>query len=455
MEKSVLVAGAGISGIGAARLLLEKKEAVILYDGNEQLDENTIKGHFDINSNITVVLGQLTKEVVDTVKYCVISPGIPLDTPFVQLLEENHIPIWSEVELAYQMGNGTVVAITGTNGKTTTTALVGEIVTGFVGENNTFVIGNIGTPYTEKALEMKKDSIVVAEISSFQLETIIDFHPKVSAILNITPDHLNRHKTMEIYAQTKEKITKNQTGDDVCVLNYDDKVLREFGKTLSCNVIYFSSTHKLEEGFYLDGDKIVWSHNKQIIEIINVNELNIVGQCNYENAMAAVAMTLSLNIPLEIVQKAMKNFKAVEHRIEYVATIDGVTYYNDSKGTNPDAAIQAVKAMKGKTVLIAGGYDKESEYDLWIQAFDNKIKKLLLMGQTKEKIKACAEKYGFTETIFVNDMEEAVTVASKLAESGESVLLSPACASWGMFKNYEERGRMFKELVHKLEIKEK
>ena len=455
MEKAVLVAGTGISGIGAARLLIEKGESVILYDTNETLDANQILTKVSKEKpQLRIVLGELTKEIISQIKYCVISPGIPLDVPFVSLLQQYNIPIWSEIELAYQMGNGSVIAITGTNGKTTTTALVGEIIKEYVGEERTFIVGNIGTPYTEKALEMKEDSMVVAEISSFQLETVIQFHPKVSAILNITPDHLNRHKTMEIYAQTKEKITQNQTSDDVCVLNYDDKVLRAFGNTLSCKVIYFSSTEQLEEGFYLDGEEIVWKSNGNIIPILSVNELHIVGQCNYENAMAAAAMTLSIGVPLETLQKAMKQFKAVEHRIEYVATIKGVKYYNDSKGTNPDAAIQGIKAMKGKSIIIAGGYDKESEYDDWIQSFDNKVKHLLLMGQTKEKIKVCAEKYGFTNCTFVNDMEEAVKVASQLATEGENVLLSPACASWGMFKNYEERGRMFKEFVHKLEKEE-
>ena len=278
MEKVVLVAGTGISGIGAARLLIEKGESVILYDTNETLDANQILTKVSKEKpQLRVVLGELTKEVISQIKYCVISPGIPLDVPFVSLLQQYNIPIWSEIELAYQMGNGSIIAITGTNGKTTTTALVGEIIKEYVGEERTFIVGNIGTPYTEKALEMKEDSMVVAEISSFQLETVIQFHPKVSAILNITPDHLNRHKTMEIYAQTKEKITQNQTSDDVCVLNYDDKVLRAFGNTLSCKVIYFSSTEQLEEGFYLDGEEIVWKSNGNIITIISVNELHIVG----------------------------------------------------------------------------------------------------------------------------------------------------------------------------------
>lgn len=450
MEQAVLVAGGGLSGIGAARLLLQAGESVILYDGNTAKNKSELLEQVGISERFEIVLGELAAETMNRIKYCVISPGIPLEEPFAAALKNAGIAIWSEVELAYHYGNGSLAAITGTNGKTTTTALVGEIMKNWVGKERAFVVGNIGTPYTEMALKMKEDSVVVAEISSFQLESAIAFHPHVSAILNITPDHLNRHKTMENYIAVKESITKNQTKDDFCVLNYDDDVLREFGKSLDIPVVFFSGTKELEEGLFLKDDTIYYRKDKELIMIGKTQDFRLVGQCNYENIMAAVAIADCMKVPMEIIRKTAQNFRAVEHRIEFVAEKNGVKYYNDSKGTNPDAAIQGVKAMTAKTVLIGGGYDKGSDYTEWIQQFGDKIKLLLLMGATAQKIAACAERLGFHEYQFVDSMEEAVEIAAKHAEPGEAVLLSPACASWGMFPNYEVRGKVFKELVNQM-----
>lgn len=240
-QKKVLVAGAGKSGIGAAGMLLKTGARVILYDGNKEANVSRNEGY-------EVVLGELTDEVLDEVEVCVISPGISLSVPFVQKIQEKNIPIWSEIELAYCFAKGRLAAITGTNGKTTTTALVGEIFKNFY--ESSFVVGNIGIPYTGEALHTRENSVTVAEVSSFQLETILTFHPKVSAILNITEDHLNRHKTMEEYIRVKESITKNQTSSDTCVLNYEDEVLRSFGETLPLNVVYFSSARELSEGLF-------------------------------------------------------------------------------------------------------------------------------------------------------------------------------------------------------------
>ncbi|MGN0297691.1 MAG: UDP-N-acetylmuramoyl-L-alanine--D-glutamate ligase [Lachnospiraceae bacterium] len=453
MEKYVMVAGSGISGIGACKLLLQAGKNVLLYDGNPNVDVTAVKEKigFNTETNLVIALGELTGEIVQNVEYCVISPGISLEAPFVAVLEEENIPIWSEIELAYHYGAGTIAAITGTNGKTTTTSLTGQILEAYYGSNRTFVVGNIGIPYTEKALQMKEDSVVAAEISSFQLESAISFHPHVSAILNITPDHLNRHKTMECYIEVKESITKNQTADDVVVLNYEDKVLRDFGEKLKGpKVIFFSSQRMLKNGLYLQGDSIYWNQGAETVLIGRTGDFHLVGQCNYENIMAAVAITASMGVPMKVIQKVICEFRAVEHRIEFTAVKKGVTYYNDSKGTNPDAAIQGIKAMTTPTVLIGGGYDKGSEYDEWIEAFGEKIKLLILMGQTRDKIAECARKHGFTNIVFVESMEEAVKVAADNAEKGEAVLLSPACASWGMFKNYEQRGCIFKDLVRKL-----
>ena len=342
-----------------------------------------------------------------------------------------------------------LVGVTGTNGKTTTTALTGEIMKNYF--KDVRVVGNIGIPYTSEAATMTDETVTVAEISSFQLETIHEFHPVISAILNITPDHLNRHHTMECYIRTKEAITTNQTNDEVCVLNYEDEVLRAFGESAPVHVVWFSSARKLSEGFYLDGEEIFYAHDGNTEKVINVNDLNLLGRHNYENVMAATAMSVNFGVPMEKIVEVLKRFQAVEHRIEYVTEKRGVRFYNDSKGTNPDAAIQGIRAMNRPTLLIGGGYDKQSTYDEWIDAFDGKVKKLVLIGQTAEKIEVCAHKHGFMDTVRCETFEEAIRYCYDHAVSGDAVLLSPACASWGMFPNYEERGRIFKEIVRGLE----
>lgn len=448
MKDTYLVAGCGISGIGAARLLLNVDAAVILYDGNESLNRDSVMEKLERHPALSVVLGELSPEVAGRCKACVISPGIPLTVPFVKVLRDCGVPIWSEIELAYRFGKGRLAAITGTNGKTTTTALVGEILAAHY--PSAFVVGNIGIPYTEKALEMREDSVTVAEVSSFQLETIVDFHPDVTAITNITPDHLNRHITMENYIAVKESVTRNQTRDQVCVLNYEDDELRRFGQNLERRVIFFSSRRELPEGLFVRDGQIIFRHDETEDVIVSVDELNILGRHNHENAMTAVAVAWAMGVPIAVIRAVLKKFQPVEHRIEFVAEKNGVAYYNDSKGTNPDAAIQAVNAMVRPTVLIAGGYDKGSDYDQWIASFQGHVKTLVLLGQTADKIAAAAAKAGFTHILRAGSMEEAVTLCAAEAVPGDAVLLSPACASWGMFTNYEERGRIFKELVRKL-----
>lgn len=448
MSQKILVAGSGKSGIAASRMILKTGDEAVLYDSNDALKKDELLSQFGETDKITVILGELKKDDLKDVSICVISPGIGLDAPFVSVLKEENIPVWSEIQLAYHHAKGKLAAITGTNGKTTTTALTGEIMKAFY--DHVYVVGNIGIPYTQEALKTTEDSVTVAEVSSFQLETITDFHPDVSAILNITPDHLNRHKTMECYIKVKESITINQTEKDCCVLNYDDLVLREFGESMKPRAVYFSSRNSLDEGYCIDGDVIIRNHNGNREEIVNINELNLLGRHNHENVMAAIAIASELNVPMEVIKKAVCEFQAVEHRIEFVAEKAGVKYYNDSKGTNPDAAIQAVKAMPGPTILIAGGYDKNSEYDEWIESFDGKVKHMVLLGQTREKIAECAAKHGFTNVMYAEDMQEAVKVCASYANKGDYVLLSPACASWGMFRCYEERGEIFKECVRSL-----
>ncbi len=450
MSDTVLVAGAGKSGISSAKLILALGGEVLLYDENRDIETGDIKKNFEGDTGISYKFGVLDEDDLDGVTLAVMSPGIPLTASFVPLLRERNIPIWGEVELAWHVSKGELAAITGTNGKTTTTALVGAILRTYY--ENVYVVGNIGEPYTDIALETTDESVTVAEISSFQLETTTDFHPHVSAILNITPDHLNRHGTMENYAAIKERITLNQTEDDLVVLNYDDPVLREFGQSEECRprVIYFSSLQALDEGLYTEDGHILFAHDRRIDDLLDVNDVKLLGRHNYENIMAAIAVSLAMQVPMENILGAVLEFEPVEHRIEFVLERSGVRYYNDSKGTNPNAAIQAINAMPGPTVLIAGGYDKQSEYDEWIESFDGKVRFLVLLGETSDKIAACARAHGFNDIMYADDMPEAVRVAAAYAETGDYVLLSPACASWDMFKNFEERGRIFKECVRNL-----
>lgn len=452
VNKNVLVVGTGISGIAATNLLNEAKANIVLFDSNKELNKELnkeeIASRIKNMENVTIVLGELSDEMIAKLDLMIISPGVPTDLPLVNKIRNTNVPIWGEFELAYQFEKGHVAAITGTNGKTTTTALTGAIMKKYY--QHVFVVGNIGIPYTGSVIDTSDDSVTVAEMSSFQLETIQDFRPNVCAILNITPDHLNRHHTMENYVEAKFNITKNQNPYDTCVLNYEDEILREFGKKLNAHVIFFSSERELEEGLYLKEDDIYCRFAGDETKICNVHELKLIGKHSYENVMAGIAIGISLDVPMEAIKEAICEFEAIEHRIEYVATKRGVKYYNDSKGTNPDAAIKGIQSMSTNTYLIGGGYDKDNDYKEWIQAFDNKVKKLVLIGQTKEKIAKQASELGFNDYVFADSLEEAVEICVKEAKSGEAVLLSPACASWGMFKNYEQRGNIFKDLVRKI-----
>lgn len=447
--KKVLVVGSGKSGIGAVRLLAKEGALPVLFDGNEALDPEEIRAKADVK-NLKVFLGTIPDEEKEGITLVVASPGVPVDSPMLTEYRERDIPVWGEIELAYVFAKGRVIAITGTNGKTTTTTLVGEIMEAYF--DSVFVVGNIGNPYTDAALFTREDSVTVAEISSFQLETVHSFKPAVSAILNITPDHLNRHHTMECYVKTKEMIASNQTSDEICVLNYEDAYTREFGKACPAEVIYFSSARRLEEGVCLEGEEIVLAAAGERKRLMNIHDMNLIGMCNVENVMAAIAISNAMKVPMDIILDTVRKFKAVEHRIEFVATKNGVDYYNDSKGTNPDAAIWGIRAMDKPTVLIGGGYDKQSEYDQWIEAFDGKVKAFVLIGQTREKIAECAKAHGVPNVILADTFEEAFAICVEQAQPGDAVLLSPACASWGMFPNYEVRGRIFKELVEKIGV---
>lgn len=446
-NRKVTVVGSGVSGIGAVKLLDMVGACATLYDQNEKLTVADVKAKLPEGSKANVVVGALTKELIDNTELLVISPGVPIDSEVVVTFQNAGVTVWGEIELAYNFEKGVVAAITGTNGKTTTTTLVGDIIKAWGKE--TYVVGNIGNSYTGEVLNTSSESVTVAEISSFQLETTHAFTPKVSAILNITPDHLNRHYTMENYAAVKEHIAANQTKDSVCVLNYDDPWLCEYGKVTPATPIYFSRKEKVV-GAYMDGDMIKYDDGKVSCDIINIHDMHLFGAHNYENVMAAAAIAINMGVPVDVITETIKNFRAVEHRIEYVRTLDGVEYYNDSKGTNPDSTIKAIEAMPRKTILIAGGYDKHSEFDEMIKVFGDTVTELVLLGVTKDKIAETARKYGFTNIKFVETLKDAVLTCRQDAKDGEIVLLSPACASWDMFKSYEERGKLFKQYVNEL-----
>lgn len=446
-----LVIGSGISGIGSLKLLEHMGAEVILYDGKEGMTEQELRGKLPAKSSAVCMTGELPEEIREQIHTVVLSPGVPVDIPLVKDFQQDGAEIIGEIELGYREEKGRVAAITGTNGKTTTTTLAGEIMKAHLGEDKVFVVGNIGNPYTSECLKTTSETVTVGEISSFQLETISAFHPAVSAILNITPDHLNRHHTMEAYVAAKEAVTRNQTKEDSCVLNYENAYTRAFGEKCPARAVFFSSARRLEEGYFLQGDKIVKAWGGREEELLDIHkDMNLVGMCNVENVMAAIAVGEGMGVPMETILAVVRGFHAVEHRIEFVASKGGVDYYNDSKGTNPDAAIQGIRAMSRPTILIGGGYDKQSEYDEWIDSFEGKVKWLVLIGQTREKIAACARAHGFERIRFADTFEECLELCTRLAQSGDAVLLSPACASWGMFPNYEVRGEKFKEYVNQL-----
>lgn len=447
-EKTFIIAGMGISGQGAVSLLKNEGCRLILFDNNTSLDTNKLINSMGLTPDTGVYLGELPNHVLKQADFLVLSPGISMESDFVQEARSAGVRITGEIELAGLFNRGRIIAITGTNGKTTTTALTGAIMKAF--QEEVFVVGNIGTSFAATVLQTTSKSVTVAEISSFQLETASLFCPDVSAVLNVTPDHLDRHHSMENYLETKMKIAANQGGEDYCILNYEDDLLRAYAPKLKCKVMFFSSQRKTKEGIWLEQNKIMIDKNGENILLCKTEELNLLGKHNFENVMAAAAVCLVMKVPIDTIRRAILCFQSVEHRIEYVATKNGVAYYNDSKGTNTDAAIKAVNAMPGRTILIAGGYDKGADFSEWVESFDGKVKSLILMGATGERIAETARRYGYTDIQFAESMEEAVQAAAQKAEAGETVLLSPACASWGMFSNYEERGNQFKDLVSRL-----
>lgn len=448
-NKKVLVVGLAVTGVPLVKALCSLGAHVIVNDLKEEEDlEDSIN---ELSSlNVDYILGEHPQSV-DSLGYIdlvIVSPGVSPRIPFIQEIKNRGIEIIGEIELAYRLSRGHIIAITGTNGKTTTTALVGEIFkrTG----KTTHIVGNIGVAFICKALETKKDDIIVIEVSSFQLENIVDFHPEVGVFLNLTPDHLDRHKTMANYEAAKLNLFRNQIREDFVVINYDDKRVYEITKNLKATKIYFSRREHLKEGVFVEDGKIVFMNNGSKKEVILVDEIYIPGKHNLENALAAIAISVAMNIDMEPIVHALKTFKGVAHRVEGVDVINGVRFVNDSKATNVDAAIKAIEAINAPILLLAGGLDKETGFDDFINAFNGKVKHMFVYGETAQKLLETAERLNFSPVTGVKDLEEAVNSAYRISSGGDTVLLSPACASWDMYKNFELRGEHFKSIVSKL-----
>lgn len=449
-DKKILVIGMGRSGKAAVTALVDTGAFVAAQDSKtaDTMEPDFLQ--FMKENGVEMFFGEKPSDM-SVYDMLVLSPGVPPTLDFIEEAKSNGAEIIGELELAYRFCKGQFVAITGTNGKTTTTTLVGEIYK--ASGRDTCIGGNIGRAIAVDALEATEDTWMITETSSFQLETIVNFRPVVSAILNLTPDHMDRHKTMENYGRAKAAVFMNQTPDQYCVLNNDDPACFELAEREGCQakVVPFSRMRELEFGAFAKAGKIVILNEAgEEIEICGVDELKIPGTHNLENALAAAAICYFGGIDPKVIGDTMRSFAGVAHRIELCCEKNGVRFVNDSKGTNTDAAIKAIEAMKENIILIAGGYDKGSEYDEFIDAFEGRVKELLLIGVTAPKIRAAAEAKGFTSITDASDMEECVKLAYEMAKPGDVVLLSPACASWDMYDNFEQRGDHFKECALKL-----
>ncbi len=447
LGKEVLIIGLGISGLSTIKALnnlganisvMDSKNEEDLKDILTNIQDISIKKYFGTN-------------IIDLNKVDLIvkSPGVPPNAEIIQKARKNNIEIITDIELAFRLSpTEKIITITGTNGKTTTTTLVGEILKR--AKFNTYIVGNIGVGILQEIVKSKPEDVFVVEASSFQLEDIKQFRPKVSLVLNISPDHLDWHGSYENYINAKKNIFKNQGENDYIILNYDDKIIRNFKKEISANIIWFSLLQKLSRGIYLDGEDIIINDGIRENQLMSITDIRILGKHNLENILGSIGICYAMGIDSEIIKQGIEDFKGVEHRLEYVTEKKGICFYNDSKGTNPEASIKAIEAISTPIILIAGGYDKGVSFENFIKSFENKVKSLILLGETKEQIKNTAIEYGFQNYYLVDNMDEAVGLGYKLGRKGDSVLLSPACASWGMYKNFEERGKEFKKAVYRL-----
>lgn len=446
-NENILVIGLGVSGVASIKALKKlNTKKILVYDQFPRKNfEEKIKSLQDIDVEYYFDEDEINLNNVDLV---IKSPGIKYNIDIIEKIISKHIDIISDAEAAYLNTEAKIVSITGTNGKTTTTTLIGEIVNS--SNKKCTITGNIGFGMFYDAVNSSKEDILIAELSSFQLDGTKKYKPHIAVITNITPDHLDWHGNLNCYINAKFKNFVNQDEDDYAILNYDDLTIREFSKNIKGKVIFFSAKanlENLENSLYVENKMIIYKNNKEKIKLIHTDEIFMPGKHSLENILASCATTLVLGIDIHFIKETIKHFKGVEHRLEFCGQYKDMKFYNDSKGTNPDASIKAVEGIKKPIILIAGGYDKNSYYDDFIKSFEDKVKALILMGQTADKIEEAARKYGFEKIYKVRNMDEAVKKCFILGEKGDNVVLSPACASWGMYPNYEVRGKDFKERV--------
>lgn len=450
-NEKLIIIGSGASGIGAAKLAVSKKADVTLYD-QKTLEKHSLETRSVLEkleqTGVKMLLGAEMIEHILEYQLIIKSPGVPMDLPFLLQAKKNGVRIIGEFEFAAKYCLADIIAITGTNGKTTTTSLVGNIARAHM--SDTYVVGNIGRPFSEDVKQITKGSQVIAEVSSFQLEASQDFHPKVSSVLNIEPDHLNRHGTMESYITIKESIFQNQEPDDFTVLNYDDPNCRLMGSKTKAQLLWFSANEKVVPGSYLEDGYIIEHLGEKAHRVCHINDLKILGSHNVENALAAVAITTIMGIPMATIQKELTAFTGVPHRTEYVGSKKGVDFFNDSKATNPEAAIKGLLAMEKKVRLIVGGMDEKIDLTKWIQLFPEFVQGAYVIGETKNQFIDGFKAQKFEQYKTFETLEEAVTQAYEDAGEGECILLSPGCASWDMFKSFEQRGDLFKNVFYSL-----
>lgn len=446
--KQALLVGLAKTGVSTLKVLANLGVKVTLSDSKTSDDLKEVIDEINKIGKFEYILG--TSEIqTDKFDFMVVSPGVPLTIGFIKDFKEKGKAVYSDIELASLLNNKTRhISITGTNGKTTTTALTGEIFK--AANKETYIVGNIGNPIMDVICEASQDSYMVTELSSFQLESVDRYKPYACAILNISPDHLNRHKTMENYMEAKYRIFKSQSDKDYCILNYDDQELKKLNPRVRGKLLWFSRKSKVQGMYVEDGFIIVNLPSQEPYKLIATNELTLPGGHNLENIMAASLLALVSGIDKESIVSVLKTFKAVEHRLEFVDEVDGVKYYNDSKGTNPDSTIKAVTSYTDPIILIAGGYDKKSDYNELMSIAKDTVKIVITLGQTAKEVEKAAKSNGINRVYQAKDMEEVVNLAHELAKKGDIVLLSPASASWGMYNNYEERGRDFKNRVKML-----
>ncbi len=449
--RKTLVLGAGKSGVGVARFLAKNGATVALHD-KKPVENWSDEARSLKTEKVGLIDGDLPSWLLDQIDLVVISPGVPTNSIPARYVERKDGEVIGEVELAYRFMKGRIVGITGSNGKTTTTTLISEILKNAGIE--TQVGGNIGTALITLAESSTDETWTVCELSSFQLETIKDFRPNVAVALNVTPNHLDRYDFFSDYAAAKHRLFMNQTAEDVAVLNADDEVTASWAKGLKANIVLFSVKEELEEGLFLRGRDLICRANNKEKVLTTRDEIFLLGLHNVENVLASLAVGLACGASPDSMRETVKNFKGVEHRIEFVAEIEGVRFYNDSKATSVDATLKALEALSesdGKTILILGGRGKNAPYSPLINLIEKSVRKLVLMGEDADNIESQLKNHA--PIVRAEDMTDAVVKSYEKSEKGDAVLLAPACASFDMFGSYEERGKVFKESVLRLNEK--